>query len=660
MQYADSVTKSFLSYGSPSMSSINTGTITEWQDPTYMGFQIRLVTSLNNDVDYDDFPHGLFCGRYTAPPAQEGGTTQGYTHNNKYSTYNYLKNRGEYKRAEYIRLFETGFSTLINECPWYFVKVSGLADAWKIDTKNNWRAKDKKITIETLESIDMKMTYLIDCYRKAVFDANWMRYAVPDHMRWFKMDIIISEVRQMKMMVIADDAADPATDPAAPGDDTKKAEAPPGPEFGLVTPNSPTPWSAATFIKFSFEQCELELNESPSFLDSVGIIGDTMSTNKFIVKPGVIHESNTYGLLGAILDDTLVWQEYGKDAAEYATKINYSDAQNEAALPSSYDINPTREDTQKAFNKEYGKTNSGSLLGKNLLAGALGFATDKINNFVNKFLLGNVYGRSPLGIFNAAQSVLSNPAAAIEGLLRKQSSPGLAAKMAKKVELTGAEINLIKVIIGNSNLSGAAAEISDPGNVGFTEAIVKTDTLGKETLTSPETQPNSPGKTILSAAPTVNSVLGSIVFESLKIAGENNTASDSLSIYKENKVELTGPEKAVATKQKTNLTAFASAGKIASKVNLTSPRVRKAVPENISLEGPVKIIDDLGTGDVEGAASNLVDGDLGFANLEGAPVITTAVGEVNLIAPNISKGRLGKVNLTSTPTPKPTLGKADL
>lgn len=651
MQYADSVTKSFLSYGNPSTVTTKPGSMADWQDPTYMGFQIRLVTSLNNEVDLDDLPHGLFCGQYTAPPAKDGDTgennTSGWTHNNKYSTYNYLKNRGEYKRAEYIRLFETGFSALINECPWYFVKVSGLADAWKIDTKNNWRAKDKKITVETLESIDMKMTYLIDCYRKAVFDANWMRWAVPDHMRWFKMDIIISEVRPMKIGPTVEATTN------SPGPDTtnspstklgklaKKvgssvqqkgmsvlagAAASAGLDIGPKTPRdyglkSPTePWSAATFIKFSFEQCELELNESPAFLETVGIIGDTMAANKFIVKPGVIHESNTYGLLGAILDDTLVWQEYGKDAAKYVTTVNYEDAKNEAANPKSYVTDPTRATTQQAFDSANGKPNSGSLLsqiGQKALTGATAFANNAINNAVNSFLLGNVYGASPLGLFNAAQNILNNPAGAIEGLLTRQSSPGIAAKMAKKVELTGAEINLVKTIIGQTTLEGGAAASNDPGNVGLVGAANLPETLGKETLITPDTQTTPPGKTILSAVPTASNILGSTSFESPSI----NTGGAS-------KVDLVGPEIPSASPQKTNLEAFASAGIPSSRANLTAPNKKAATPQNVSLEGAAVITGDLGDADVSGAPAETAT--LGKADLTAALVPPTTLGKANL------------------------------
>ena len=652
MQYADSVTKSFLTYGNSSTATLPPGSMSDWQDPTYMGFQIKLVTSLNNEVDLDDLPHGLFCGTYSQTDQQNASQ---YTHSNKYSTYNYLINRGEYVRAEYIRLFEQGFSSLINECPWYFIKVSGLADAWKIDPKNNWRAKDKKLTIDTLESIDMKVTYLLDCYRKAVFDANWMRWAVPDHMRWFKMDIVISEVRPMKIGAVAEDAtnkpgAETANDPTTKlGKAAKKlgtsiqqkgmsvlagvagsagvnvpgAFPKPDPKdkagFGLINP-SVTPWSAATFIKFSFEQCELDIAEAPSYLESVGIIADTLATNKIIIKPGVIHESNTYGLLGAILEDTMVWQTYGKDSAIANLKPNLDTAKYTAAKPSSYAENPTRAQTQKTFDSANGQSNSGSLLsqiGNKALTGATAFANNAINSAVNGFLLGNVYGASPLGLFSSAQSVLNNPMGAVEGLLAKHSSPGIAASMAKKVELTGAEMHLVKTLIGQTTLEGKAVDLNSPGNVSLVPPSNPQETLGKEILTSPDTQSSPLGKTMLSGLPSNNPILGSTTFD---VPSINTTGAT--------KVDLSGPEIQAASPQKTNLAAFASAGVPSSKANLKAPNKKAASQQNVSLEGAAAITGDLGNADVSGTPAETAT--LGKADLTAALVPPTTLGKANL------------------------------
>ena len=650
MQYADSVTKSFLSYGNP-YGVVAGSPISTYQDPTYMGFQFRLVQSANRDTDLDDLPHGLFCGPYLAPPTpKEGEKSQGWKHENKYATYNYLINRGEYKRAEYIRLFEQGFENLVKECPWFFVKVSGLADSWKIDPGNNFRGKDKKITIETLESIDMKMTFLLDCYRKAVWDANWMRWAVPDHMRYFKMAIIISEVRPMQFGTARFLKEEAPTDQSGGGNDSRlkklakkvgaaaqeKAQGAvdsiaasaginlkggTGPrDYGLF--DMGTPWSAATFIKFSFEQCELDVfTDAPSFLESVGLIGDTMATNKIVIKTNVIKESNTYGLLGAILDDTPYWQDYGQDAATKATQVPaYGSAVESVFNPNSLEFDERRKTNQDAFNSANGKPRVGILgqIGAKALAGVTSFAKDAIMSKVNGFLLGNVYKASPLGILNSAQNILNNPAAAAESILKKHSTPNIGKLLSNKVALTGKEINLVKALIGSAGLDSVpvAGKFSDK-NVGLIAANTAETTLGTEELTSPELPNTPPGKTILSAVPSGQADPGKTTFD-----------VPTVSTAIEGKADLNGVEAAVPQKQSTTLTSFAAAGSGNSKANLKAPNKKRATNQTVSFEG-----------------AEITGGDLGEADMTAPPSENIKLGKADMTAPNVPPGQLGKVKL---------------
>jgi hypothetical protein len=331
MMYADSITKKFLTYGTNTAEAgPNDTRIGDHQDPTYLGFQIRLVPTVNS-TDLDSFPHGLF----TLDPE-----------NDPYSCYNYLRSRGEYKRAAYILSFENDFLLLVKNCPWFFVKVSGLSDSWKIDPKKNFRGFDKKITIDTLESIDMKMTYLIDLYRKATYDAVYARWAVPDHMRYFKLNVIVSEIRPMK---IGDGAANSSiySGPVAIGGTYAEFDSSPFAESGdkikgLWDTNAP--WSAGSFVKFQYEQCEFDfMSEAPPFLESVESIPVAPAANKITIKTNIIRESNTYGLLGAIVDETEFWWKYGEDAKNksfgYPHPLADSNNSNEP-IPESITLEP--------------------------------------------------------------------------------------------------------------------------------------------------------------------------------------------------------------------------------------------------------------------------------------------------------------------------------
>ena len=685
MMYADSITKSFLNAGAQKAGTTTLPQLDDNQDPTYIGFQIKLDYSLNVEGDLDDLPHGLFTSDPKTDP---------------YSCYNYLMSRGETKRAEYILEFETKFKKIVDNYPWYFVKVSGLADSWKIDTKNNFRGKEKKLVIETLESIDLRMTMIMDLYRKAVFDAVYMRWAVPDHMRYFKMKVIVSEIRPMKLTAQGYANSGPGKGSInIDGTNIKLGGSVSGTfpnldfsnlelntetqEKGLGDPSAP--WSAGTFIEFSYSECELDVfNEAPAFLESVGNKPEAEATNKITILTHVIKEKNVYGLLGAIIEDTPNWWDYtvseidgGNDggikfpAAAGKTAVT-KETQNKAAGPSitqyvngyndrrreqdSLQANPKaveindgrgikvsskdfvkdlwddfREPTEayteattdandinlpsgtynevywdekhkpeesksaeisqsakpgnkstKEAAKDFDKDHKGGLRntssGRSGLAVGIASAVSNVaRNAVNRALLGNVYGVSPLTLIGSAQSILNNPVAAIEAILKKHSSPTIGRDLARKVQLTGQEIQLVKSIIGASSTGAEDSVKVNPDLV---------NNQGKTNLNSANINSNAPGKTNLTSANINSNAPG--------------------------KANLRAPRKAVAKKANSNLTAFANAG---------------SDPGEVQLEGPL------------------------------SPEVK--VQKEKLIGPNIIPAKLGKANLTSAPVEKVKLGKTN-
>ena len=97
-----------------------------------------------------------------------------------------------------LREFVMGIKKLSEEMPWYWVKVSGLEAVWQIKKGDSFRGKELKISFELLESIDLKITYLLDLYRKATFDSVYMRWMLPSNLRTFEMDLVITEIRTMQ------------------------------------------------------------------------------------------------------------------------------------------------------------------------------------------------------------------------------------------------------------------------------------------------------------------------------------------------------------------------------------------------------------------------------------------------------------------------------
>lgn len=253
MQYTDTYQKGFLTgnhtfaNGRPSYSGF------EMEDPTYLGFYWRIIRNTvydPNNFDLDYLPQGLFLDE-----------------DHPDSAIDYLKRNAEYYRANMMREFVRNFPKLLLELPWAFDKVSGLDEVSKIDPKVNYRAKDKKIIFEGNETISMRLTYLMDLYRKAAFDASYMRWVLPETQRFFSFRILVAEIRNIQ--------------------------------------DGGYPYNLGTYTEYVFEDCEFTAIEDgfDHFADLKNSPGDPARV-KVGIKFGRVSERNSYGLLGAYLSDT--------------------------------------------------------------------------------------------------------------------------------------------------------------------------------------------------------------------------------------------------------------------------------------------------------------------------------------------------------------------
>lgn len=160
-------------------------------DPTYLGFVLLFDTTspLFKDAEgsLDDLTGGVRVGS-----------------GNSDSAYSYLLNIGEDARARYLRQFVNGILQINREYPYYWQTIEGLDILWEKDTMftqdyNIYRGGDDSIiNINTLESIDMKITALVSLYKSACFDMKMRRAVVPQNLRYFDVDIYIQEIRKFK------------------------------------------------------------------------------------------------------------------------------------------------------------------------------------------------------------------------------------------------------------------------------------------------------------------------------------------------------------------------------------------------------------------------------------------------------------------------------
>jgi hypothetical protein len=447
MRYADSVTRSFLEYSSPAWRDAyptqKPNKYVDYQDPTYLGFYVRFPQLgvngegerevADENRDFDTWPGGLL-----------------YNESHPDSAIRYLKSIGEYTRAEMVKeLIQLMYQ--LQRMPWYMTKVSGLEEIWKIDPGQSFRGKDKKLAFELLESIDLKTTYLMDLYRKAAYDVQHMRWMLPPNLRVFDMELVITEIRSFHR---PSNTAVAATNTPNATNELNEFANPikPGPlgnvnipgltERGIqnavsaVVPNSQ--WasglsnalvstlrrdpgayseypvlmtdfnSAATFMNFKFSKCHFDITaDAPAYFGALSKTPDTVATNKLTIVTPVIKETNTYGLLGAILRDT-----YDQSSRSENSRDRYFN--DPGSLGSTFDANRTvLEGTKREFFENAGRLKNqqrireqnarlNGLLG-NLLGTATNIASSALNNAlqgaVSRAILGNVFSDSfPLPI----------------------------------------------------------------------------------------------------------------------------------------------------------------------------------------------------------------------------------------------------------------------
>jgi hypothetical protein len=681
MQYTDSITKGFLT-GRGAFYNLNFGEglspearnainderkgLTRWdeyEDPTYLGFYFRFLphTTFTSNIDLDYLPQGLFLGAddvevTTEQASGAGGGAPGTVTYHPDSAVSFLRRRGEYYRSDMMTEFIQGMMHLSRKTPWVFEKVSGLSDIWKIDPKINWRGKEKKLIFECTESINMRMTYLIDLYRKAAFDAEYMRYMLPETQRYFSMELVITEIRTMQR------------------------------SGGVL-------WEPATFLSFQFDYCEFDFfSEAPMYLESptrYAQAGQEAPTVKIPIKIGKVRESNSYGLLGALLSDT--WSTYsrGRDAANKSfTQDTTVKSGSGSDLESSVGYiaglknttyNDDRVKREDAFRQSPGNAYGNppradlGLLGQ-VATGALASLQSAAQNLANRALLGNVYGLSIGTLAGQLGGILNNPIAAVQGIASNFSTnQQQATAIAQNVSLSGPDVKLINDFVGavnyvqqtipginlqeltvgdaitginpSQNLQGSASNaglLSNGSNINGSPSQVQLD--------APSVSQTLPGQETLTGPNIMGSVLGKILFEGLG-SSEGNPG----------KTVLSGPASTLSGNPGDVDLTSPRIPEGGGKVNLTAPTVEPSSASKVELIEPIKPGGTLGTESLDSNGGSL-KGEPDRISLEAPPVSTKLQGSVELeSAPKEGGAGPSKVRLVSPESgPEERPGNAEL
>lgn len=165
-----------------------------FDQPSYLTFRLEIGRNdqiyngagFGQLVNYDIMPHPLFMSK--------GSDT--ISDRVTYSSIDYLMDANEFTRANMLRQFINKFNRIQYDFPWYFKKIEGLKDLMTVDPIQGMRVKsDSRLVITALEGLDLRMSHILNLYKKIAWDDTYQRWVLPDMMRYFTMKIYISEFR---------------------------------------------------------------------------------------------------------------------------------------------------------------------------------------------------------------------------------------------------------------------------------------------------------------------------------------------------------------------------------------------------------------------------------------------------------------------------------
>ena len=197
-----------------------------FEDPTRLTFKVEfgmwgasilddntIATTQRNSLsdnvyyqDYDDFPMGLldlnFDSIVTSTRGNITSTRTTTTFNNTivYNAVNWLYNRNEDRRAQYLKDFIEGLYTIQRDFPYMFQKIGGVQKLGEVDTSRGQRLKDCTLQLTCIsDGIDQKIRSLLELYKKAAWDEIYQRWVLPDIYRFFRMIIYVFDDRSVSM-----------------------------------------------------------------------------------------------------------------------------------------------------------------------------------------------------------------------------------------------------------------------------------------------------------------------------------------------------------------------------------------------------------------------------------------------------------------------------
>jgi len=329
------------------------------EDPTYLGFSFVF-----------DKMSPLF------------NLSDGATDNTAYSYLLHTYPEGNQLRAKYMKAFVESFLAINDRFPYYFQSIEGLDTIWKkttMFTDPYFGGDDSKISVECLEALDLKITGIMDLYRKAVYDPINRRVILPENLREFDVVIYVKEIRKFRTSAKRLSDLLVTTNPLANTFNNVLLDQIPPTEFNstaqFVNENS-------SFVSFTLKFCEFVPEDSSAFLENVSNVGGEAAKQKISWIWKDVEENNRYSSL-VYFASSLAANGLGANSGGSGSKW----------------------------------ANAARQFAKSVIYQGIGAATQKLANVINTGQLGNVFGFSP----NQLQTLLVSQS--IDSVIRSATTP---------------------------------------------------------------------------------------------------------------------------------------------------------------------------------------------------------------------------------------------
>lgn len=254
----------------------------KYDEPTYISFRLNFNID-SRDIRNSTGVNGIYNYDWLPQPLLSSTDADNFSDRKYYSTFGYLIDNKDATRAWLLKEFIEKLGYLQENHQYYFQSISGLSNLLNIIPKRGSRIKyNDTITIKTLEGLDLRMSYLMNLYRKIAWDDTYQRWILPEMMRKFTLDIYLTEFRTYH-------------NPKAVSNSNGN-----GTDLVLNIMNDILPvW------KIRCNYCEFDIESLPySFLNTdIGVDKENLATTEIKIKVGNIEEINKYPIFNKYIDE---------------------------------------------------------------------------------------------------------------------------------------------------------------------------------------------------------------------------------------------------------------------------------------------------------------------------------------------------------------------